>query len=142
MLCPEIEVADVSGTIWQGRIDTLKYKNMQLEQLAWHIHPLSLLMLTLDMDVTVGSSKSLHSGKASLQLGVTGLRIQHAKLETQVEPLMKGLDKFTYGSGDYLNAKVSLIVQDYVHAVPFCQSLRGHVDTQDIDLAVALVMLN
>lgn len=82
-----IQLSQASGTIWQGQASSMRYQNIELGQLNWDIHPLSLFLGQLSShinlkgdQITLDSQAVLHWDK-TLQLSQTQAEIEASFLQ-------------------------------------------------------------
>ena len=124
-----IQMSGLSGTLWKGRAETIRVGNYQLENVAWNIHLLSLFLLDFDVDVSLGTSKSLTRGQANISASFFGLRFTNIRLNTHL-PLV------LYGSAlpyqTRLEGELLLLIQEYKLGAPYCETLSGRLEIDDM----------
>ncbi|MFN3709834.1 MAG: type II secretion system protein N [Alishewanella aestuarii] len=54
-LPPQLQLGQVTGTLWQGKVQQLRFQQLQLNELNWQLNPWSLLRLRLDLALQSGS---------------------------------------------------------------------------------------
>ncbi|GEM_PF-6464647 len=130
----QVSLKGVSGTIWNGRIETVRFRDLQLEQFKWDVHGLAFLWLSLDVDVSFGGTKSVTKGKANLLLSPVSMKVEDASFDTDLRTLISGLKiEIPYSSPEQLNGHVSLLLQEYAYDTPYCKSLTAHFESRDLD---------
>jgi general secretion pathway protein N len=70
LLPPGIECAGPEGTLWTGSCAELRAQGVTVNGVGWHLHPLSLLRLTPQLDVT--SADPRLTGSAQVQASRDG----------------------------------------------------------------------
>jgi len=117
-----IKLGAVEGTIWSGRIASVKVNQMMLESLSWQLQLSPLLLLNLAADVTVGNRDSEISGQGEIVLAGGEFSVNDLTLNASaqhlsaINPLPMGLT----ASGQLL-----LKVAHYQQAQPWCEQLVG-----------------
>lgn len=61
-----IKIASISGTIWSGKANQLQYSNIDLGQVKWKLHPLSLIIGELSADISIVNNEQYFKSEVSL----------------------------------------------------------------------------
>lgn len=67
----QISISQLSGTIWSGTAGHIQYQSIQLDNIAWEIHPLALLTGKIKLSIEINDPEI--SGSATLGFDREGL---------------------------------------------------------------------
>ena len=87
-----VVLSSVSGTLWKGNVAKVKYLNIDLGELSWKLHPLSLLAGNLSADVFLGSGEEYL--KSEVEMTISGkIKLE----ETRFSMKLSSLQPLSYG---------------------------------------------
>ncbi|MDH5395481.1 MAG: type II secretion system protein N, partial [Gammaproteobacteria bacterium] len=87
-----VVLSSVSGTLWKGNVANVKYLNIDLGELSWKLHPLSLLAGNLSADVFLGSGEEYL--KSEVEMTISGkIKLE----ETRFSMKLSSLQPLSYG---------------------------------------------
>lgn len=131
----EIKIGQAIGTIWQGKIMQVAYKDEQLKNVRWDIAGWQLFTGKLTATVKVGNprDRSTISGNADINYGLFNhvIKVTNARLRSSVERIMKQVQLPLPVTG---KGYVVLDIDDYTSGIPYCESLKGDVSSANIDV--------
>lgn len=81
-----VQLAGVSGTVWNGQARSLVHEGRDLGKLEWSLHPLSLLGMKLSTDFKLTQSRLQADGEATIYKDQTIL-LENTHLRGDVEQL-------------------------------------------------------
>lgn len=123
-LPPQIKVAGVSGTIWDGAAEMVSIDRRQLEQVHWQLHFLPLLTGKVSVDLNLGSRATAVSGKGMLSWSMSGVQAQDLRFEAPSSFLV-GNARMPFRTK--VEGELSLIVPELEQGKPWCEVLSGKV---------------
>ncbi|QSX33508.1 type II secretion system protein N [Shewanella avicenniae] len=117
-----VAISGVSGSVWQGRADTVVADGRQFDQLQWQLSPWGLLSGRANVDFQLGNASAEVSGKGALSIGSSDIKVSGLKMDAPVSFLVgkQRLPFKTVARGD-----VSVFVQQFVQGSPWCEQLEG-----------------
>lgn len=118
----QLQVSQVTGTIWQGQSELVKVGPRRLEQVSWSIRPMALFTGTLELDVMIGNRSTPVSGKAKLMLSPAGAQVEQLQFDAPHGFLLANtrLPFRTKTQGD-----ISLVIPEGSQGKPWCETLSG-----------------
>lgn len=132
-LPPEVQLGQVSGTLWRGEVKQVSVKQMVLPALTWQLNPWSFFKLALEAKVELGSVQQTTQPylQAQLTAGLGGIKVQDAIVKLPIAPLLPQL-KLPLP----VQAKGDLLVQitQLTMADAQCQQLDGQASWLDAEL--------
>ncbi|MGI2260922.1 type II secretion system protein N [Shewanella sp. GXUN23E] len=123
-LPPQVNIAGVSGTIWDGSADTVSVDKRLLEQVHWQLKFLPLLTGKVTVDLTVGSRATAVSGKGLLSWSLSGVQAQDLRFEAPGSFLI-GDARLPFRTK--VDGELSVIVPQLTQGKPWCEALDGKV---------------
>lgn len=135
----QINLGSVSGSLWQGSINQLRFKDINQEQtfnnLSWSISASSLLTANLVADIKFGNirQKGEYSGKGTIKFSLLSkeLAISNANIKAPVSLLMAQVNLPLP-----INAKgrVTVKVKEYQLGMPYCKMLNADISIQQLQI--------
>jgi len=135
----QLSLGAVSGSLWQGSVTQLRFKDRNQEQtfnnLSWSISASSLLMINLVADIKFGNirQKDEYSGKGTIKFGLLSkeLRVSNANVRAPVSLLMAQANLPLP-----INAKgrITVKVKEYQLGEPYCKMLNADISTQQLQI--------
>lgn len=125
-----IEVAAVSGSLWQGQALQLSYKKKyHLQQLEWAVDWLALKDLRLQLNLKFNNGSNALAGKGSVLLGFSGLSVENFIVDLSAPELLSYLHlplPPVKASGE-----LSVVIKNAQQGAPYCQLLDGFITWQN-----------
>ncbi len=124
-----MEVAAVSGSVWQGKAFQLTYKKKyHLQQVDWKVDWLALTSLQLKLDLKFNNGSKAMSGKGFILLGFSGISVENFVVDLSAPELLSylSLPLPVEASGD-----LSLVIKKASQGLPYCQQLDGYIVWQN-----------
>jgi general secretion pathway protein N len=121
----DVKINGVHGTLWQGHIQELLWRDQTLKHISWQVKPLQLLTGQFSADVDFGQSpvKSLQ-GKGEIRLGLSGISVRDFSVSFPAQMLLKQAKlPVPVDAGGALR----LTVKDYRYSRPFCKQAEGNL---------------
>ena len=131
----QLQIGDVSGTLWQGRVSELAYQGTYIQGANWQLSGGGLLLGQAKLAVTFGDAKQaqLLSGKSDINYGLFNAELTlsntllRAPLQTVISQLQLPLP---------INVKGRLLadIPLYQLGAPYCELLQGDLMTQNVSV--------
>jgi general secretion pathway protein N len=132
-LPPQLQLGQVSGTLWQGSVSAARYQQLDIGALRWQLNGWALFSAKLQFDVQSGSMQTpqLPFIAAVASYGIRGAQLSQALLKLPVAQILPLLDLPlpVDASGD-----LALDIAEFSQGQPWCQSLSGQASWQDARL--------
>lgn len=121
-LPPSVQLGMVQGTLWQGRVSSVKVEKLDLKHVQWDLVVSSLFTGRLNLDLTIGNSGDPIRGDGHVGYSFDGVFVEQFKLKAPVAALtvIQPLPMELVATG-----RVSLLVADYQQGDPWCEVLDG-----------------
>ncbi|MCF1427451.1 MAG: type II secretion system protein N [Shewanella sp.] len=123
-LPPQVKIAGVSGTIWDGIAGIVSLDKRMLEQVHWQLKFLPLLTGKVTVDLAVGSRATVVSGKGLLSWSLSGVQAQDLRFEAPANFVI-GDARLPFHTK--VDGEVSVIVPQLQQGKPWCNALDGKV---------------
>jgi len=121
---PGLTFGGAHGTIWQGKLDFVRYNNVTINDVSWDFNWSSLLQGQVTLDTTIGRHQDDISGGGAIGYSMAGVVVNQFKLSaplsviSQIQPLPLGLK----AAGE-----LNLTLASYQQAAPWCETLAGNI---------------
>jgi len=135
----QLNLGMVSGSLWQGSITQLSFKDrnqeLVLNKVNWTLSASSLLTTNLVADIKFGNlrQKEEYSGKGNIKFGLLSneLTVTNANLRAPVELLMAQANLPLP-----INAKgrITIKAKEYQLGKPYCKALNADISTQQLQI--------
>lgn len=132
-----IKIGSLSGTLWNGQLSQVNYRNqVLLQKLTWKFDWLALLQLKLKADLKFNNGRA---GIASVVYGFSGLVVSDVNVKMDASELIpylklpitvKALGRFT------------LVVENVTQGLPYCTELDGYLVWHDAKLETELANID
>ncbi|PKF61457.1 type II secretion system protein N [Psychromonas sp. psych-6C06] len=120
-----IQVGYVSGSIWNGKLSQVDYRNQfQLQRVTWQFDWLALLTLKLKADIKFNNGRKILNGTGAVAYGFSGLTLSDVNVDmkaTEIIPYLK-LPVPVTPSG-----KFTLVIENATQDLPYCSELDGYL---------------
>ncbi|MCL1039583.1 type II secretion system protein N [Shewanella submarina] len=123
-LPPQVKVAGVTGTIWDGSADMVTVDRRQLEQVNWNLQFLPLLMGKVSAELSVGNRASAVAGRGLVSWSMSGIQAEDLRFEAPSGFLI-GNARLPFRTK--VDGELSLIVPELEQGQPWCEALTGKV---------------
>lgn len=131
----QLQIGQVSGTIWQGKANVVNYQNVQVNRVIWDLDPWSLVTGKLTGKINLGNirEKSAPYGKFNLALGLLSkevtlnnskLRVPASLVASQVRLPFPVQSKGSF----------ELNIAQAISGKPYCEQLSGEVETKELSV--------
>jgi general secretion pathway protein N len=123
-----VKVVNLTGTIWDGQAAQISYqKRYQFNKVTWSVDWLSLLSLSVKLDVKFNNGPHAMSGKGAVIAGLSGIRIENMVLDSTASEILTlaNLNLPVQASGN-----ISLVIKDAQQGTPYCQTLDATLSWQ------------
>ncbi|MBM7071116.1 type II secretion system protein N [Shewanella sp. 202IG2-18] len=119
-----VKVANIDGSLWQGRASSIQVMGKAFDQVHWNLNPWALLIGKVSADITVGSKATSFNTKGHISYSFSGAQIENLNLGTNADFILAGqrLPFGTKASGD-----ITLHINEFVQGAPMCEALAGKV---------------
>jgi len=143
-----VTLGPAHGTIWQGKLDFVRYNQVTVNNVTWDVLLGSLLQGQLMLDLNLGNRSDEIRGDGEVGYSFAGVVANEFKLSaplatiSQIQPLPLGLK----ASGTF-----NLSLNNYQQASPWCEALSGNLrlvaanigsNFGNVDIAKAQVVFN
>ncbi|WP_028116516.1 type II secretion system protein N [Ferrimonas senticii] len=125
----QVQVSEISGSLWQGRIGYLKIAGRELEQITWQLHPSALLTGKLSASVSVDGA--LVQGKGDVGYGFSGAEAEGLRLQAPLTWLV-GNQRLPFRTK--LAGSVTLNARTFSQGGPWCSQLQGRLLVNGLDV--------
>ena len=135
-----IQIGNISGSLWNGKITQLNYRNQfQLQKLTWKFNWLSLLTLKATADIKFNNIQNAMDGVATIGYGFSGLVLSDANIDLDAATLAPYLPLPVKVAP---SGKLSIIVENASEGVPYCGELDAYVLWHEAQVDSAMGNLN
>lgn len=117
-----LSVAGISGSVWQGNIDNIRFERRQLDSFKWELSPWRLLLGQAQVDFSLGERNAPINGKGLVRVSFSGLYFEDFRFEAPI-PLLLGQKKLPLNTK--VNGDVSLFLSHFDSGEPWCETLSG-----------------
>lgn len=124
-----VEIGEVSGTVWQGKLSQLDYRNQfQLQRLTWDFDWLALFTLNLKADIKFNNGRRELVGNGSVVYGLDGPALTNVNAQMQATEIMPYLQLPVpvTPSGNF-----ELVIEHFTQGSPYCDELDGYLVWHD-----------
>ncbi|MCG6200090.1 type II secretion system protein N [Psychromonas antarctica] len=129
-----IQIASVSGSIWQGRANQLTYKRKyHLQQVDWQIDWSALLNLHLKLNIEFTNGAHAMSGKGAVLFGISGVSVENLTVDSSAAELLAYL-KLPLPVPVEATGNLLLEIKSATQGQPYCQLLDGDISWQDAEV--------
>lgn len=120
-----VQVGSASGTIWNGKLSQVDYRNQfQLQKLTWKFDWLALFKLQLKADVKFDNGRKVMSGAGAISYGTSGLAVSDLKADIQALSLVSYLKLPVPVTP---SGKFTLVIENAKLGNPYCSELDGYL---------------
>jgi len=120
-----VDIGSISGTLWDGEVKKLSYKNRyQLQQLNWKVDWLALMSLKLQLDVKFNDGLTGISGKGLVALGFSGWSVENILVDISANEL---LTYFSLPMNATADGRISMVIHEGSQGTPYCNMLDGNI---------------
>ena len=126
-----IKLGNVSGSLWQGRMDALQVERDVIRDISWDVNPWSLLTGKLGADVDFGNprDKQQTSGKGYLAASITGSL--SAEDFTLRYPAKGSMEKAGIMLPGDIDGRFIVNIDNFATGEPWCSDLVGKARWND-----------
>jgi len=121
---PGVTLGPAQGTIWQGKLDYVRYNQVTVNNVTWDVLWGPLLQGRLMLDLNLGNRKDDIRGGGEVGYSFAGVVANNFKLSaplatiSQIQPLPLGLKA---------SGMLNLFLDSYQQASPWCEVLSGNL---------------
>lgn len=123
-----VKLGEVSGSLWQGQLSAVQYKQDVFTDVKWELSLLSLFTGRIGADVTFGKVRqtSTVSGKGfvSSNFAMNHFSASDFTLRYPADQLM---DKINLGLPAEVSGRIILTLNEFDQGKPYCEQLTGTV---------------
>lgn len=125
MPIPEhILLSNVSGSIWQGNIETLQIDDRKLEHVRWDLSFFPLLLGKLAIDFHIGNRASEVSAKGKVDLSSSGIAFTDFRFDAPSHFIL-GRTQLPFRTA--VEGNIDVIIPKFIQGKPWCEQLMGKV---------------
>ncbi|WP_298440611.1 type II secretion system protein N [uncultured Ferrimonas sp.] len=125
----QVQLSEISGSLWQGKIGYAKVAGRELEQLSWDLIPSALLGGNVALDLSIDGA--VVQGKGHVQYGLAGLQAQGLRLQAPL-PWLVGKQRLPLRTR--LAGGVTLNLRTLAQGLPWCEQLQGRLLLEQLDV--------
>jgi general secretion pathway protein N len=118
-----VQIARVSGTIWQGKAVSVRWQDLELSQVQWQFHPLSLLKGQSKLSFSFGQGLAL-AGKGTVSLSPWGWQADDVRITAPL-PLLMELQPMSLPVD--AGGEVDLRLTHASSSEPWCEAIDGQL---------------
>ncbi|GLS83464.1 type II secretion system protein N [Paraferrimonas haliotis] len=126
-----VQLNQVSGSLWQGKVGQLVVGRYHIDQLAWEMHPWQLFTGEAALSFTVGKSRSSLRGHGDIGYGLSGLRISQLKV---IGDISYWAPSTMLPLRSKATGQVEVFIANYQQGQPYCESMQGQVEALTLDV--------
>ncbi|WP_299495842.1 type II secretion system protein N [uncultured Shewanella sp.] len=117
-----LSVADLSGSVWAGQINSITFEGRQLDTLKWDFSPWRLLLGQAQVNFTLGERNTPINAKGLVRASFSGMYLEDFRFEAPIPALLgnKALPLRSKVNGD-----ISLFIKEFDSGKPWCEALSG-----------------
>ncbi|MCU4674384.1 type II secretion system protein N [Catenovulum sp. 2E275] len=122
-----IQLGNVSGTIWSGKIDTVKVDKTLVKDVTWDVNFAQLLAARFAVDIEFGSPrKNLEpQGSSQLRYGLNGASVADLQIKLPADLIAQQINlPFKVQAAGLVDANISTMQL----GEPVCQALDGQIN--------------
>ncbi len=123
-----VQLGEASGTLWQGQLSAVQYRNDVFTNVKWQLKPLSLLGGNLAADVSFGKSRDSNdisgSGFVRSNFAMDDYSAENLTLRL---PAAEVMQRMRMNLPATVSGRVILNVAEYDKGTPYCEVLSGKV---------------
>ena len=132
----QIAVRGVTGTLWQGKAETIILKKVDLGQLTWQFEPMELLSGGVAFSTRFGRGSALDwNGKGIVGYNINGVYAKGVLASVNAASLIKQ-SKMTMPL--QVEGQLELTLRNYQFSVPWCEISEGELVWSDAELKTPL----
>lgn len=124
-----VKVSAVSGSVWQGKVNLLSYRGIDLDHVRWELSAVSILMGNADLKLTIGRRGSDIKAKGHVVLSSDSVSVNDFTLSTPIEPFTQF---YPLPYGLTTSGKVNVNINQFTQGQPWCESLDGEVIASEV----------
>ncbi|MCL1124008.1 type II secretion system protein N [Shewanella surugensis] len=117
-----LSVAGISGSVWQGGIDSMTFERRQFDFFKWELSPWRLLLGQAQVDFSFGERNAPINGKGRVRVSFSGLYLEDLRFDAPI-PLLLGQKKLPFKT--QVNGDISLFLNHFDSGKPWCEALAG-----------------
>ena len=124
-----VSLGNATGTVWKGHISSVGYNEITIDNVRWDLSAWSIFTGTLNADVNIGKRGSKIKGHGRFSYSGQGISVNDLLLNAPVEYLT-AFSPLPYGLTS--TGKISLRVDEFIPAQPWCLELAGKITVSDV----------
>ncbi|WP_417358381.1 type II secretion system protein N [Gallaecimonas pentaromativorans] len=123
----EVGIEGVSGTVWQGRVESLSLAGTAFKDVTWQLHPLALFTGKVAASIKSRPDRTRLSGDLAVGFGGK-LAIENLIVRVPVAPLVAGVH---LPVPSQVGGELSVAIAQYRQGQPWCEALKGKAQWLD-----------
>lgn len=136
----QVMVRGVTGTLWQGKAETIILKKVDLGQLTWQFEPMELLSGGVAFSTRFGRGAALDwSGKGIVGYNTNGAYAKGVLASVKAASLMKQIQMAVPVQ---IEGQLELTLNNYQFSAPWCEMAEGELVWSDAELKTPLGAVN
>ncbi|MFY8273787.1 type II secretion system protein N [Pseudoalteromonas sp. SSDWG2] len=130
-----LQMGPVSGSIWQGQVNGLRYQGQYVSKLQWDVHANALLKMQLKADFVLGNKRNSEelSANGLVTYGITNKHVQLDDTRARIS-LQQVLQEVTLPVPTEAKGRIFVELDNYQLGQPHCQELAGTISSADINV--------
>lgn len=124
-----VKINNASGSLWEGQAKQVVINpKVTLHNVQWNLHPIALLSLALEADLSFNNGPQAMSGKGVVRYGLSGASGSNIILDLTSQELLTFLPMRlpVKIEGDF-----SAVIKEVTQGQPYCETLQGNILWQD-----------
>lgn len=117
-----LSLGGVSGSVWQGNVNSVAFEGRQLDSLKWDLSPWRLFLGQVQVDLSLGERNTPINARGLLRASFSGLYVEAFRFEAPI-PLLLGQKKLPFRT--QVSGDMSVLINEFDSAEPWCETLSG-----------------
>ncbi|WP_298775205.1 type II secretion system protein N [uncultured Shewanella sp.] len=117
-----LSIGDVSGSVWQGSIDSVTFEGRPLDTLKWDLSPWRLFLGQVQVDFSLGERNTPINARGLLRASFSGLYVEAFRFEAPI-PILLGQKVLPFRTK--IDGDMSVFLNEFDSGEAWCETLSG-----------------
>ncbi len=119
----QLQVTGIQGSLWQGKVEQVRWQNRNFGDVSWQFKPSALLGAKAEVDVRFGRDSELSlRGKGTIGYGLAGLYAENTIASIPADIVLRQLP---IAAPIVAQGQLELSLKEYRYQAPFCSTALG-----------------
>jgi general secretion pathway protein N len=120
-----LQLGDISGSVWSGKVEQVLYDNMMFENVKWTFSISKLFLGQAGVDIKFGNRRKIQKpyGTLNLHYGLSGLAVGETHVSLPADLIKSKLQEFMI---EDLQGRLKIDLELFTFGKPYCQQVVGH----------------